>query len=394
MARIVSTLAALLLVVACTESTTETTIAAAPEPVGPGRLVVIDSRGDVVVMEPDGSDERPLTNDGGARAVYVQPVWSPDASRMAWGQATEDGFAVGLRDVDGEEGSVVPVSNLPFYMFWAPDGSSLGILHNGTNGVDFELLDIEQGTLRRIDSGLPFYFSWSPSGDEIVTHVGGEGFETIGVDGERSERGSTGPDYLAPQWTGAGVFHVDGGQLVLDGDEERRVVVDVPGPTSFIANAQATRVAVQTEGGGSGFSASLVEIATAPSRQVVIVDVATGDVVSVSDEPALGFFWSPDGDSLLILIADLAAHTLKTRVWDIETGITDYFEYIPIATIVQNMLPFFPQYAQSMSLWAADSSAFAVAGQSEGSTGIWVQSIAGGEPRLVADGSWVAWSPR
>jgi hypothetical protein len=114
----------------------------------------------------------------------------------------------------------------------------------------------------------------------------------------------------------------------------------------------------------------------------------------VSDEPALGFFWSPDGDSLLILIADLAAHTLKTRVWDIETGITDYFEYIPIATIVQNMLPFFPQYAQSMSLWAADSSAFAVAGQSEGSTGIWVQSIAGGEPRLVADGSWVAWSPR
>ena len=61
--------------------------------------------------------------------------------------------------------------------------------------------------------------------------------------------------------------------------------------------------------------------------------------------------------------------------------------------MLQDTFPFFPQYAQSLSFWAPDSSAFAFAGQVEGQGGIWVQDLAEDSPTMVSDGTWVAWSP-
>ena len=59
-------------------------------------------------------------------------------------------------------------------------------------------------------------------------------------------------------------------------------------------------------------------------------------------------------------------------------------------------LRFFDQYAQSMTLWAPDSSAFTYAGVSEsGEDGIWVQSLAEGAAAVrVAPGVMATWSPR
>jgi TolB protein len=61
--------------------------------------------------------------------------------------------------------------------------------------------------------------------------------------------------------------------------------------------------------------------------------------------------------------------------------------------MLQDTFPFFPQYAQSISFWSPDSSAFAFAGLVDGDDGIWVQHLDEDAPTMVSDGVWVAWSP-
>jgi hypothetical protein len=68
--------------------------------------------------------------------------------------------------------------------------------------------------------------------------------------------------------------------------------------------------------------------------------------------------------------------------------------FAPSDVFGRDYLQFFQQYAQSMSLWSPDGSAFAYAGTTEaGDSGIWIQPArAGSEPILVSGGVFAAWS--
>src|SRR4029453_1308966 len=69
--------------------------------------------------------------------------------------------------------------------------------------------------------------------------------------------------------------------------------------------------------------------------------------------------------------------------------------FVPSELVAVGYLQFFEQYAQSMSLWSPDSSAFAYPGMNEdGEEGIWIQSARPDRAAvLVAAGAFVAWSP-
>jgi TolB protein len=385
--RTVWALALALLLVSCTDgSQTSTTVET-----GPGRLVVLDATGNVVVLDPDGTNSSPITDDAGADALYTQPIWSPDGSLLAWGQATQEGFAVGIQAPETDTRTLVETSNLPFYTYWSPDGKTLGVLHNGTSGVDFRMVDVAEATSLTVDSEAPYYFSWSPSGDRVVTHAGEDRVEEITPDGDRHRLESTSPAYLAPQWTPNGVFHVVGNELIIEDDQGQRApVAAVSGLTMFVANPQGTLVALQTIGNASAVSVALEEAPTVPVGKVVVADVETGSVEVVSEEISAGFFWSRDGE--LLLVMQTGPVGIAPRVWDGPGVSTDFTEYRPSGTIVRDMLPFFPQYAQSVVFWSPDSSSFAFAGSIEGEQGIWVQDIHEDAPRMVSDGTWVAWS--
>jgi hypothetical protein len=60
--------------------------------------------------------------------------------------------------------------------------------------------------------------------------------------------------------------------------------------------------------------------------------------------------------------------------------------------LITDVLRFFDQYGQSLQLWSPDSAAYVLPGAIDEETGIWVHTIAGGEPVNVAGGSWAAWS--
>lgn len=402
-----SLVALLLVIVACTDAASgdttttsrastaapTTTPATNPGVTDPGQLAVIDGNGDIAVMEPDGSNVETLTDRGENPVIYMQPIWSPDGSRLAWGQATGTGFGVGIGDLAGGDVMTLTTPNLPFYTYWSPDGRHLGALHNGETGVQFQIVDVDGRTTSLLDEDAPFYFSWSPDGDRVVTHAGTGRVETITPSDERTRLAPTTGNYLAPQWTDSGIFHVAGEHLVLeDADQSREPLLLVGGLVTFVANPQGTLVAVQSVGDDlDGMTAATDEVPQATSNVVMVVDVASGETSQVGDDPALGFFWSPDGESLLVLTP--SEREVVPSVWSAEGDLREYSPYVPHPTMLQDTFPFFPQYAQSVRFWSPDSTAFAYAGAVGDETGIWVQSLIQPEATLVSDGSWVAWSP-
>lgn len=403
--RSILTLALLVAAAACTEnaeetssttstasSTTSTTVSS---PSDQGRLAVIDPEDGVVVIDPDGANRRVITEGVGGEnpSTLMQPIWSSDGSALAWGQRTGTGFGVGISTPGSGVITILSTPDLPFYTYWSPDSRHLGVLHNGTSGVQFQIADVSQESTSLLDEDAPFYFSWNPEGDMVVTHAGATRAETLTTDGERMELEPTTANYLAPQWTPRGVFHVVGDRLVLEDDQgERRPVAEVSGLTLFVANSEGSRVALQSTGqDGDGLTAAAGDFPEVATNAVVVVDVETGDTDLVHDSTSFGFFWSRDGRSLLALTP--TDGSLTPKVWSVDGTETEYPPFRPTQGLVQDLLPFFPQYAQSVSFWSPDSSAFAFAGSVEGETGVWVQPLDTDSPTRISAGSWVSWSP-
>ncbi len=372
-------------------TTTPSTTTTSPVPDDPGHLAVLDDTGSVVVMRPDGTGRQPIAEASSANpAIYMQPVWSPDGSALAWGQQTGSGFGVGIGRPGSDAILTLTTSNMPFYTYWSPNGRHLGVLHNGSSGVQFQIADLEEETTAILDEDTPLYFSWNPSGDTVVTHAGAERVETFGVDGARMTLEPTSSSYLAPQWTDRGVFHVVDERLVVeDTDGRREVIAEVSGFTVFVANHDGTKVAVQPIAGAGPITASTEEMPVPQANTVVVIDTATAAMDTVTEGPALGFFWSPNGDRLLVF--DVENSQITPNVWEADNT-RALNPFIPHPTLLETFFPFFPQYAQSVSFWSPGSSAFAFAGVVGDQAGIWVQDLGAEMPTRVSDGSWVAWS--
>jgi TolB protein len=380
-----------LLLAACTTNTASTT-SVPLEPLN--RLVILDGDGSVVTIRPDGTDAVTIAQGGRGDALFSQPLWSPSSDRIAWSQVTADGFALGLTD-DAGEIVTVPMPDNPFYLYWSPDDRWIGALHNAqTGGIDLEMVDAANQTTSIVANGAPFYFSWNAGASQVVAHIEDRRFELIDVSGEVIDLGLTGPSYQTPQWTEAGVFHLRGSDLVRfepEGDEE--TVATVSGPSTFVANGPGSRIAVQAFGSAGGIAVGLEVMPAVPSEVLVVLDVGTGDVHTVTDQPAIAYFWSPDGENLLVFEPGDDEGTLRLAVWSDEEFV-EMVTYTPHPTFLNQLLPFFTQYAQSIQLWSPDSSSVAFAGSIDDQGGIWVHAVSGEEPRLVSDGSWVVWSTR
>ena len=388
------------IVVACTDSAEEstTTSSLAIQPVTtptvdkgtlPGRLVITDLAGNVVVTDPDGANSIQITDDAGVDAIYIQPTWSSDPDTLAWGQVTEDGqFGVGVANIESEERSVVETAGVPFYLYFSPTGDELAILNNGPSGLEFSVVNMTTKTLSVLDGGSPFYFSWSPTGDRLVVHVGEDRFETLDPsNGDRRDIGPTDGGYLSPQWGPDGISHVVDGSLVTQAIGGVSIVVaDVGEFTTFVANPQGSHIALQTAGGPPAISVGLVEVADVPNDSLVVVNVETGEYDVVSSDPTVGFFWSPDGRSLLAI--RLIGDRVQSVVWNVDRSTKEFAEFRPSPILIRDLFPFFPQYAQSLSFWSPNSKAFAYSSEQ----GVFVQRLDESEAVKVADGFWVAWS--
>lgn len=384
-------------------SATESPVSSAPStgtvPTEAGRLAVLDALGNLVTVEPDGSDAVLLAEAVEGEIILQQPTWSPDGSRLAWVrlEANEDGVSGILvtKQVDGTQPTEAPTAVAPFYLFWDPTSARIAYLGSSASSqIELGIVEVADGGAEAmpIDAGQPFYLSWAPSGEQLLVHVGTDRLDRLELDGTLATVDARPGAFSAPVWTTDGrsfVYASETGDkqrlLIQDLDKKRgRELVPFEGAITFVVSPDGSRVAFQVVHGVDDVD------------PLSVIDRETGAIERVASGFVPSFFWSPEGDRLLFLVPESDPDRVWFRwgVWDGEStfGTSRFY---PSLVFGRDYLSFFEQYAQSMSLWAPDGSAFAYAGYNEsGEEGIWVQPAElDREPVLVTDGAFVAWSP-
>ena len=130
---------------------------------------VSDRDGDpeIYIMDPDGSNQTPLTNNG---ALDGQPRWSPDKKWIAFISDESGDREINLVEVGKEEPAIKRLTNTtgPDSMHrWSPDGSRIAFVSNRDGRPEIYLMDISGARFSRVTSGDSSQLrltGWSPDG--------------------------------------------------------------------------------------------------------------------------------------------------------------------------------------------------------------------------------------
>ena len=362
-----------------------------------GRLAVLNAEGNLITVNPDGSGEVVLDEIVAGQSQVRQPTWSPDGSRVAWvhvevtDEETLETVLATSTDDGGRATEATTGVLVPFYLAWDPTSSRIAYLGGRDMDIEVGIVEGQRGTVTPLDTGQPYYLSWGPDGDEMLVHVGEDRLERLGLDGTLTTVADRPGTFFAPVWTGDGRNFVyasataRGQHLVVHdvGARNGSQLVPFDGLVRFVVSPDGRRIAFQI-------------LEESGAHPLTVIDVRSGETTEIAEGLISGFFWSPNGERLLYLVPDPDEERAWYR-WGVWDGASSFItpRFLLSLLVVEEYLPFFEQYAQSMSLWSPDGSAFAYPGQNEaGELGIWVQSAEPGRaPVLVADGTFVAWSP-
>ena len=366
------------------------------ESAGDGLLAIVDDDGDLAVLTPEGEVVHELTDLNG-QAVVFQPVWSGPDHVVYVEQRALSGELV-VADIDGEEARRLEFVTAPFYVYPRPEGGGsadiVTLRNHVEGGLAAEVIHAD-ATVTGLDGDFPFFFTWTGDG-RVVAHAEDAYLDEVYPD-RRPVAEAVGP-FGAPGSRGDDLIFVRSDlsrsfvSVLADG--ELHDLGSVRGPTHFVVGGD--RVAVRSLGGqgdGGAVEARAQTIPALPADALVVIGLDDGEIEIVAPGGVIAFFWDPSARRLLYLgVEDESRGELSWHVWEDGT-ITDYRSFVPDRSWFANFLPFFDQYAQSMTLWSPDGSAFAYPGIVDDESGVWVQHLDGESPLRLSAGSWVAWGP-
>lgn len=342
-------LAITLLVAACS-------LVGEAEPDDRGRLVLWDDDSISVLEDGDFSD---IDITG-----TVSQVTAGQDGALVWTRIERDPPSVGAV-IDGETRTIIDTPTVPFFYEWSPPGDRIALLGNAPSGggLLFGLIDVETEELTTIQGPPPFFFDWSPDGTGLIAHVGGSVLriidaETGDIEDLREQSGA----FPAPIWTDRGIvvatsvaptisvpivpvaYQSVASEVVLIDPVERSrsTLAEVVGPVRLFSTDDALALVV----GEAGLQR--IEVIDWDGRTRASLGRGSIDLLQ----------WSPDGSTLLWTERN-ADGTLVPMTW--ADGDTDEYEpFRPSSEFAAAYLPFWDQYDRTISLWAADSSAFSL----------------------------------
>ncbi len=307
------------------------------------------------------------------------PVWSPDGETVAfsgYARGSNGGAMLGVYVTgyetpgpgliySNEAGTGEIASATPHYCSWSPDGARLAFVAQTGRGLTLFVWDKgDTGDPRVTQDGGPMYFAWSPNSDEIYTHSFLDHYLLDATkEGTPQQFPGRGTQYMSPAWGREG----DGIAFFLDGEhgKQRLLVINLKDSSARMLTEFYGIAAVVWRPGYSQLGMVKETIRnTGFYSGLWLVDYQTREEIQLSDDPALAFYWSPDGSKVAYATrSDGADGSLRFGVVEVESGRKTYLpDFVPSQEQLIHFM-FFDQYAQSHPLWSPDSNSILVCGQ-------------------------------
>lgn len=131
----------------------------------------------VYVSNPDGTGSVDLTNNSDPSRYYVEPIWSPDGSKILFStyRYADDTYTIGVMNADGSNQTTVSSgSGSDIALDWSPDAQKIVFerRHAGTSQLHFQLYVMNADGTAPIrltdDPGGIRGGAWSPDGTRIA----------------------------------------------------------------------------------------------------------------------------------------------------------------------------------------------------------------------------------
>jgi len=349
---------------------------------------------------------------------YNWPSFSPDGSQIAYSSARGHGDSgtYGIHSYDLARRAAVNIfesSDRPIYFSWLPDGHHLFFLASDDQSLKLILAEArENQPVRIILTGQPLFFDWDQGLNKLAFHYSQpteEKLEQVGLmqvtdhDQRVIKIISKGSEpFRSPAWSPdkshlAYVLDNKNGQTALvvanaDASSPREMVGLAPGINSFVWAPDSKRIAFATQRSEDKIAYDGINL----------LDVTSGNVSALVNEPVIAYFFSPDGQRLAYIGVTEQSNTWN--VIDLAGGKSRRLANFIASGTESIIYQVFDQYALSHRIWSPDSRALVFAGvmvkagvavppEAMLPASIWMLPVDGGPPQDLADGEVAFWSP-
>ena len=353
------------------------------------RIAYINNSGDLLLINPDGTEEERLTGDVRAGLLaqalqrgdsYSWPTWTLDGSRLVASRVSITGESAGLslQVFDVSSGRMTPAyeNDIPapvadgaaHYIYWSPDGRYLSFLAPTRDGLALMVRDFQANDqAATLVVGAPLYYHWGPDESAMAVHSGNRLLLTeprpdgaqayIEVDAVGFRAPALSPDgshlaYAATEGEVHGVFVRAVGPPPFGEIKPPRLIAESRALVSFAWAPDGSSLAVSEQASMGSPLFNRLSIYPADGSQSAVL----------AEEEHLAFFWSPTGDRIAWVGIDASSREMELKVSAVSGGEPrSLFRFSPTGEFFTH-LSFFDQYAYSHSLWAPDGSALVIAG--------------------------------
>ena len=353
---------------------------------GPGvnRIAFVDLDGQVLSMNPDGSDLQSISAGDG---FFTWPTWSPDAKTLVFSAVEGDRGSVPsiiLYSFDtaskqkkklfvGEPGVAGLLAvGVVHYPLWSPDSKRLAFIAVTAAGLTLFIDEVSAATDVEpvLDRG-PLWMSWSSNSAYLLVHRGADHFLVDTARGNAVERLPVQAiEYRVPAWIPRQdtVTVVSSNGIGLDlGNAD--VVAGKLGKTRLIATVTREPAFLWSPDGAYLALAETVRPLSYLGLNLfayrdlrLIPSGAQSKQIELQDN-ILAYFWSPDSTKLAFVTLAEGANVLRWKLLDVSDGSqTPLVDFVPSPDQL-TMFQFFDQYAYSHLLWSPDSRSLVFAGQ-------------------------------